>query len=71
MITRRSTGQVLPGLTVSIGVAQLRSAESMPDLIERCDRALYKAKDAGRNRVLTDVECESGPTSPLAAAADR
>ena len=67
-ITRRSTGQVLPGITVSIGVAQLRPGESMVDLIERCDRALYKAKDAGRNRVLTDVECEPGMTNPLAAA---
>ena len=58
-ITRRSTGEVLPGITVSIGVAQLRPGESMADLIERCDRALYKAKDTGRNRVLTDAECEA------------
>ena len=56
-ITRRSTGQVLPGVTVSIGVAQLRHGEAMAELIERCDQALYKAKDAGRNRVMADVEC--------------
>jgi diguanylate cyclase len=56
-ITRRSTGEVLPGVTVSIGAAELRAGESMADLIERCDRALYKAKAAGRNRVLTDAEC--------------
>jgi diguanylate cyclase len=65
-ITRRSTGEVLPGVTVSIGVAQLRPGESMADLIERCDRALYKAKDAGRNRVSIDMECESELMSPLA-----
>jgi diguanylate cyclase len=70
-ITRRSTGQVLPGITVSIGVAQLRPGESMAGLIERCDRALYKAKDAGRNRVLTDVECEPELRNPLAAAGGR
>ena len=51
-ITRRSSGEVLPGITVSIGVAQLQPGESMIDLIERCDRALYRAKDAGRNRVV-------------------
>lgn len=59
-VTRRSTGQALPGITVSIGVAQLRPGESMADLIERCDQALYRAKDAGRNRVLTQVECDPG-----------
>jgi diguanylate cyclase len=62
-ITRRSSGEVLPGITVSIGVAQLQPGESMADLIERCDRALYRAKDAGRNRV---VACEAGPTDSLA-----
>jgi diguanylate cyclase len=62
-ITRRSSGEVLPGITVSIGVAQLQAGESMVDLIERCDRALYKAKDAGRNRV---VAYETGQTNALA-----
>jgi diguanylate cyclase len=62
-ITRRSSGEALPGITVSIGVAQLQPGESMVDLMERCDRALYKAKDAGRNRV---VACGTGLTNPLA-----
>lgn len=55
-ITRRSTGQELAGITVSIGVAQWRPGESMADLIERCDRALYRAKRSGRNRVATEAE---------------
>ena len=43
-ITRRSTGEVLPNITVSIGVGQFQPGESMADLIDRCDRALYLAK---------------------------
>jgi diguanylate cyclase len=57
-ITRRSTGEELPGITVSIGVAQFQFGESMEDLIDRCDRALYQAKKRGRNRVVTEREIE-------------
>jgi diguanylate cyclase len=57
-ITRRSTGEALPGITVSIGVGQFQSGESMADLIERCDRALYLAKRTGRNRVVTENELD-------------
>jgi diguanylate cyclase len=58
-ITRRSTGENLPGITVSIGVGQFQPGESMMDLIERCDRALYRAKETGRNRVVTENELAS------------
>lgn len=58
-ITRRSTGELLPTLTVSIGVAQFQPGESMNELIERCDRALYRAKQSGRNLVVTETELES------------
>ncbi|QPF95048.1 GGDEF domain-containing protein [Bradyrhizobium commune] len=57
-ITRRSTGEVLPGITVSIGVARYRVGETVTDLIERCDRALYLAKGGGRNRVVTENELD-------------
>ena len=57
-ITRRSTGEVLPGITVSIGVGQFQPGESMADLIDRCDRALYRAKRTGRNRVVSETELD-------------
>ena len=57
-LTRRTTGQEIGSVTVSIGVAQFRLPESAEALIERCDRGLYQAKSAGRNRVITEIEIE-------------
>lgn len=38
-------------ISLSIGIAQYRSGEKIPDLISRADSALYRAKQHGRNRV--------------------
>lgn len=43
-------------LTVSIGVAELGSAESGQDWFQRTDRALYQAKREGRNRVICSAQ---------------
>ncbi len=40
-------------VTVSFGVAQLGSGQSAQELIMRADFLLYKAKEAGRNRVFS------------------
>jgi diguanylate cyclase (GGDEF)-like protein len=41
-------------VTVSIGVARYNAGESQESWIERTDRAMYRAKQAGRNRILPD-----------------
>lgn len=40
-------------ITVSIGVACLNSGEDAQSLLQRADKALYQAKETGRNRVIT------------------
>jgi len=54
-LTRRTTGEEISSVTVSIGVAQFRMGETADGMIERCDRALYQAKRAGRNRTIKEL----------------
>ncbi|MDD0842039.1 sensor domain-containing diguanylate cyclase [Pseudomonas sp. Gutcm_11s] len=42
-------------VTTSIGVTELQGDESLERLIARADRALYRAKQSGRNRVCEDT----------------
>lgn len=42
------------GLTVSIGLTPLRANDSAGSWIESSDRALYKAKNAGRDQIATE-----------------
>jgi diguanylate cyclase len=57
-IRRRATGEEISSITISIGVAELRPGEAAENLIDRCDRALYRAKRDGRNRVMTEKDLD-------------
>ena len=56
-LKKKSTGEILGRVTISVGVAMLRAGEDNDTLIERADACLYAAKRAGRNRVI----CEADP----------
>ena len=49
--TNKRTGEKIPPVTASFGVAQRLPEDSLSSMIERADQALYAAKDAGRNQV--------------------
>lgn len=48
---RMAVGSLDLGLTVSIGLAALSNTDSLDTALRRADRALYQAKQTGRNRV--------------------
>lgn len=55
--------QAEAALTVSLGVAQLRGNEGTSSMVDRADKALYKAKSMGRNWVCFDGELEGTATT--------
>ena len=51
VIRSKQSSREVGRVTLSLGVAQLRPADSLEALIARADEALYEAKAQGRNRV--------------------
>ena len=49
-----STPSASIGVTVSVGAARYSAGESQESWIERVDRAMYQAKQSGRNRIVMD-----------------
>lgn len=46
-------------LTISLGVSSLRENETGREMLERADKALYKAKQAGKNQVCVEQKAET------------
>jgi len=51
-------------ITVSLGLAEYLSSESREAWLDRADRAMYRAKDQGRNRVEVDLNRSGGQWTP-------
>ncbi|MDE1938194.1 MAG: diguanylate cyclase [Alphaproteobacteria bacterium] len=55
-LVKKSTGDILGRITISIGVAELRRGDAPELLVRRADTCLYRAKHTGRNRVVGETE---------------
>src|SRR5262245_26895705 len=68
-LMKRSTGEKLGHVTISIGVATVRNGDTPQSLIERADACLYAAKRNGRNRVICETDPEVAPSNAPAQVA--
>jgi diguanylate cyclase len=57
-LKKKSTGEILGRVTISVGVSMLKAGDDTDSLIERADACLYAAKRNGRNRVICEVDPE-------------
>ncbi len=62
-LVKKSTGETLGTVTISIGVAILNRDDSTASLIQRADACLYRAKHSGRNRVVSEDQFVSAETT--------
>lgn len=55
-LIKRSTGENLGRVTISIGISSYHPDDSDLSLIDRADSCLYSAKNSGRNRVVIETD---------------
>ena len=57
-LQRKDSGETIGKVTISIGVAQQQSDDSAESFVERADAALYKAKNTGRDQVVSEHDLD-------------
>lgn len=55
-LARKGSSEGFGAITMSFGVTQYIAGEPLETLLARADKLLYKAKEMGRNRVMSDMK---------------
>jgi diguanylate cyclase len=66
-LVKKSTGDVLGTITISIGVARFEKGESVDSVVRRADACLYGAKHNGRNLVINENDARMAGLETSAA----
>ncbi len=67
-LKKKSTGEILGRVTISVGVSMLQPGDDADSLIGRADCCLYAAKRNGRNRVICEADPEFSPVDRIQVA---
>lgn len=66
-LVKRSTGENLGRITITIGAATMRGDDTAHSFIARADKALYAGKHGGRNQVRSESDLDGSKTAPQVA----
>jgi diguanylate cyclase len=68
-LVKRSTGESLGKITISLGVAVHRPGDTAVSLLERADQCMFRAKRDGRNRTVDDADMDASGVADLSSVA--